>query len=71
MTSDNYYWNLKNTGSGNGYYLTNGYSIPIKWSKSSRNSRTTYTLENGEELEVSDGNTLIALFIQGRSLVIE
>lgn len=71
MTSDNYYWNLNNTGSGSGYYLTNGYSIPIKWSKSSRNAKTKYTLENGEELEVSDGNTLIALFIQGKSLVIE
>ena len=71
VASDNKYWNLKNTGTGNGYYLTNGYSIPIKWSKSSRNSRTKYTYENGEELEISDGNTLIALFIQGKSLVIE
>ncbi len=71
MAANNYYWDLKNVGSGSGYYLTNGYAIPIKWSKSARNNQTKYTLEDGSELEVSDGKTLIALFIQGKGLVIE
>ena len=53
------YQQMNNIGSGDGYYITNGYAVPIKWSKASRNSQTTYTYLNGEEIKVNDGNTFI------------
>ncbi len=53
--------NMSNTGSGDGYFITEGKAIPIKWSKSSRGEKTTYTLANGEELSVNDGNTYIEI----------
>ena len=31
-----------NIGTGTGYYITNGYSIPITWSKSGRKEQTVY-----------------------------
>ena len=40
MTESNYYWDLHTTGSGSGYYITNGKAVPIKWSKSDRSSKT-------------------------------
>lgn len=52
---------LSNVGSGEGYYISEGYAIPIKWSKESRTARTKYTLLNGEELIVNDGNTYIQI----------
>ena len=57
--SDNYYWDLKNTGSGDGFYITNGKYVKIKWEKPTRNSRTKYTYLNGEEIKVNDGRTYI------------
>ena len=33
---------LNNVGEGEGYYITNGYAVPITWEKSSRNSQTVY-----------------------------
>ncbi len=49
---------LDTTGTGDGYFITNGYAIPIKWSKSSRKSKSTYTYNN-KEIKVNDGNTII------------
>ena len=51
---------LDTTGSGDGYFITNGYAIPIKWSKSTRKSKTIYTYNN-EEIKVNDGNTIIQI----------
>ena len=56
---DNYCWNLATVGKGEGYYITNGYAVPIKWSKADRRSKTVYTYEDGTEIEVSDGRTYI------------
>jgi len=53
---------LDNVGSGEGVYITNGYSIPIKWSKESRSSQTKYTYLDGTEIDVSDGNTFIQIY---------
>lgn len=52
---------LENTGSGEGYYITNGYAVPITWEKSSRNSKTVYKYMNGEEIKLNDGNTWIQI----------
>ena len=61
---------LENIGSGSGYYISNGYSIPIKWEKKSRSSQTKYYYENGEELKVNDGNTFIQIQPKGQKLTI-
>ena len=49
---------LDTVGSGEGYYITNGYAVPITWSKDSRSGKTHYYY-SGNELVVSDGNTMI------------
>ena len=41
-TAGNSYLNLYNIGEGNGYYITNGYAIPITWQKNDRGSQTKY-----------------------------
>ncbi len=48
-------------GSGEGYYITNGYAIPITWKKESRSSQTVYKYSNGKEIDVNDGNTYIQI----------
>ncbi len=62
--------NLENIGSGTGYYISNGYAVPIKWEKKSRSEQTKYTLENGEELVVNDGNTFIQIQPSNQTLTI-
>lgn len=59
---------LENVGSGSGYYISEGYAIPIHWSKASRGSQTKYTLEDGTDLVVNDGNTFIQIQPTGRNL---
>jgi hypothetical protein len=54
--------NIENIGSGVGYYITDGYSIPIKWVKESRKSQTKYYYEDGTEITVNDGNTYIQIY---------
>lgn len=57
------YQKIDNIGTGEGLYITNGYSIPITWEKASKNSRTIYKLkETGKELELNDGNTYIQIY---------
>ena len=59
MTSDNYYWDLKTTSTGKGYYITNGKSVPITWQKDSRNAKSKYFYLDGTEIKVNDGRTYI------------
>ncbi len=62
---------LENIGSGDGYYITCGYAIPITWSKSSRSSQTVYKNMDGEEIKVNDGNTFIQITPPSESIKIE
>ncbi len=62
---------LETTGSGPGYYITNGYAVPITWSKDSRSSKTLYTYNNDEEIRVNDGNTFIQIVPENSNIVIE
>lgn len=71
VCDDGYYWDLQTTGSGEGYFITNGYAVPIKWSKSSRSSKTVYTYEDGTEIEVNDGRTYIELQTTSQNTNIE
>ena len=52
---------LNNIGRGTGYYITNGYAVPINWEKTSRNSQTVYRYLDGKEITVNDGNTFIQI----------
>ena len=52
---------LENIGSGDGYFITDGYAIPITYEKSSRSSKTKYKYLNGEEIKVNDGITYIQI----------
>lgn len=57
------YVKIDNVGSGEGYYVSDGYSIPIIWSKSGKNEKTIYKVKaTGEELKVNDGNTYIQIY---------
>ena len=81
MCDDNYYWNLYTIGSGEGYYITNGYAVPITWSKSDRSSKTKYVYKtgtiidgkdlSGQEISVSDGRTWIEVQTTSQKLTIE
>lgn len=62
---------LDNIGSGDGYFITEGKALKIKWSKKNRESKTEYTLEDGSKLIVNDGNTFIQIMPLDGNLVIE
>ncbi len=61
---------LHNITTGTGYYITNGYAVPITWEKTSKESQTVYKHLNGEEIKVSDGNTYIQIQPLNQPLVI-
>lgn len=63
--------NLYNTGRGEGYFISNGIATKIKWSKVSRSAKTKYTLMDGTELVVNDGNTWIHIQPKNKTLSIE
>ena len=50
---------LKNIGTFDGYYITNGKVIKISCSKSSRSEKTVYKDLAGNEIEINDGNTWV------------
>jgi hypothetical protein len=53
---------LENVGSGEGYYITNGYAVPITWEKTSRSSQTIYKYQSsGKEIVLNDGNTWVQI----------
>lgn len=61
---------LDNIGKGKGYFITDGYAVPITWEKSSRSSQTIYKYLNGEEIVVNDGNTYIQIQPKNRDFKI-
>lgn len=62
---------LKNIGSGTGYYITNGYAVPITWEKTARDAQTVYKYQDGTEITVNDGNTFIQIQPKGKKLTIQ
>ena len=50
---------LKNIGTFNGYYITNGKAIKIQCIKSDRDKQTIYQDLDGKEINVNDGNTFV------------
>lgn len=61
---------LSNVGSGEGYYISEGFAVPITWQKMARNAKTIYRLLDGTELKVNDGNTYIQIQPVGQTLTI-
>lgn len=53
--------NLLNTGSGKGYYITDGVYEEITWHKPSRRENTTYKKADGTPLQINPGKTIINL----------
>ena len=50
---------LKNIGTFDGYYITNGRAIQIQCIKDARDEKTIYQDMNGNEIQVNDGNTFV------------
>lgn len=53
---------LENIGTGDGFYITDGYAVPITWEKEDEDAQTVYKYEDGTEIEVNDGNTFIQIY---------
>ena len=62
---------LKNIGTFNGYYITNGKAIKIKCIKKTRNEQTIYEDLQGNEIKVNDGNTWVNICPTDAKIVIE
>ena len=62
---------LKNIGTFDGYYITNGKAIKIKCIKEERNTQTVYKDLDGKEIDVNDGNTFINICPTDAKLIIE
>ncbi len=61
---------IDNVGNGTGYYISNGYAVPITWKKDSRSSATIYKYNNGKEIQVNNGNTFIQIMPDNQTLAI-
>lgn len=62
---------LKNIGTFDGYYITNGKAIKIKCTKQSREDKTEYRDLQGNEIKVNDGNTFVNICPIGANVVID
>ena len=62
---------IDNIGSGDGYYITNGYAVPITWEKTGRSSKTIYKYMDGTVLKVNDGNTHIEIQPNNQQFTLE
>lgn len=62
---------LQTVGTGSGYYITNGYAIPITWKKESRSAKTKYYDLDGNNILLNDGNTFIQIQPTSKVPVIE
>ena len=62
---------LKNIGTFDGYYITNGKAIKIKCIKNAREDQTIYQDLEGNEIKVNDGNTFVNICPTSAKVVIE
>lgn len=62
---------LKNIGTFDGYYITNGKAIKIKCIKEARDAKTKYQDLEGNEIKVNDGNTFVNICPIEAKVVIE
>ncbi len=62
---------INTTGTGKGFYITNGICEEITWSKSSRTATTVYKKNDGTELLVNPGKTIINVISPSYTVTIE
>ncbi len=62
---------LKNIGTFDGYYITNGKAIKIKCIKNARDEKTKYQDLEGNEIKVNDGNTFVNICSTDTDVVLE
>ena len=62
---------LKNIGTFDGYYITNGKAIKIKCIKNSRNEKTIYQDLEGNKIEINDGNTFVNIRPINSNVILE
>lgn len=62
---------LKNIGTFDGYYITNGKAIKIKCIKTDRAKQTKYQDLEGNEIKVNDGNTFVNICPTNAKVTIE
>lgn len=62
---------IKNIGTFDGYYITNGKAIKIKCIKSDREKQTVYQDLEGNEIKVNDGNTFVNICPTNSKVIIE
>ena len=63
--------NIKTTGSGKGYYITNGVYEEITWEKDSRQGNTVYKHADGSTLKINPGKTIINIVNPASGVVFE
>ena len=49
------------TGSGNGWFITNGKAEKITWKKDQKKGRTTYLDKSGKEIVLNQGKTWVCI----------
>lgn len=62
---------IKNIGTFDGYYITNGKAIKIKCIKNEREEQTVYQDLEGNEIKVNDGNTFVNICPTDAKVVLE
>ena len=62
---------IRNIGTFDGYYITNGKAIKIKCTKNSRTDKTLYKDLNGNEIKVNDGNTWVQICPKDANVEVE
>ncbi len=62
---------LKNIGTFDGYYITNGRAIKIKCIKNARDEQTIYQDLEGNEIKVNDGNTFVNICPTAAKVILE
>lgn len=62
---------LKNIGTFDGYYITNGKAIKIKCIKNARDEKTKYQDLEGNEIQINDGNTFVNICPTDANVIIE
>ncbi len=62
---------LKNIGTFDGYYITNGKAVKIKCIKNARNEKTKYQDLEGNEIKVNDGNTFVNICPTNAKVILE
>ena len=63
--------NISDVGSGEGYFLTAGKCVPVKWSKESRTAKTVWKDGSGNEIKLNPGQTWVEIVSTSVNTAIE